>query len=225
MEAQQVETIEKDALALPDQVQSLGPKIEDEEALKRINDAKLYIRKIRGRIKDVFEPMKKKAYASYKEILNKYKEVEAPAIQAEKYCDGLLSDYFAEQRRKREEAERKRLEEERKRKEEEERRIQEAMEAEEKGDKERADQIINESAKEENNTKPEVKVPEKPKLKNVHTRLDYDFEIVDENIIPRPFLMPNETLIRKTVKASKGKVGIPGIRIIKKDTVVARSTS
>jgi len=225
MEVQQIETIEKDALALPDQVQTLGPKVEDEATLNRVNDAKLYIRKIRGRIKDVFEPMKKKSYAAYKEILNKYKEVEAPAIKAEKYCDGLLSDYFAEQRRKREEAERKRLEEERKRKEEEERRLQEAMEAEEKGDKEKADKIINESAEEENNSKPEVEIPEKPKLNNVHTRLDYDFKIVDPESIPRQYMVPDEKLIRRVVKASKGKIDIPGIKVIKKETVVARSTS
>jgi hypothetical protein len=222
MEQQKVEIIEKDALALPEQVQRLGVKIEDEVTLKRVNETKLYIRKIRGRIKDVFEPMKKKAYASYKEILNKYKEVEAPAIKAEKYCDGLLSDYFAEQRRKREEAERKRLEEERKRREEEERMLQEAIELESKGDKEKAEQIINESAEEENNARSEVVIPEKPKLDNIHSRLDYDFEIVDKEAIPRQYMIPDEKLIRRVVKASKGKVNIPGIKIITKDRVVAR---
>ncbi len=223
MEIQKVETIEKDALALPEQVQSLGVKIEDEETLTRVNDAKLYIRKIRGRIRDVFEPMKKKSYAAYKEILNKWKEVEDPAIRAEKYCDRLLSDYFAEQRRKREEAERKRLEEERKRREEEERRLQEAMEAEEKGDKEKAEQIINESAEEEKNIKPQVVIPGKPKLENVHTRLDYDFKIIDSEAIPRQYMIPDETLIRRVIKASKGKINIPGIKVIKKEVVVTRN--
>ncbi|MFW6132180.1 MAG: hypothetical protein ACOC5F_06260 [Candidatus Aminicenantaceae bacterium] len=222
METQKVEIIEKDALALPEQVKSLGERIEDEATLKRVNDAKLYVRKIRGRIKDVFEPMKKKSYAAYKEILNKWKEVEAPAIRAERYCDRLLSDYFAEQRRKREEAERKRLEEERKRREEEERRLQEAMEAEEKGDKEKAEQIINETAEEEKNTKPEITVPEKPKLDNIHSRLDFEFQIIDKDAIPRQYMVPDEKLIRRVVKASKGKVNIPGIKIITKDRIVAR---
>jgi len=223
MEAQiEISTVEKDALALPDQVQRLGTKIEDEATLRRVNDAKLYIRKIRGQIKDVFEPLKKKSYAAYKEVLNKWKEIEEPAIRAEQYCDRLLSDYFAEQRRKREEAERKRLEEERRRKEEEDRRIQEAIEAESNGNKERADQILNESAEEENNNKPAVVVPEKPKLKNVHSRVDYDFEITDPKAIPRMYMIPNEPLIRKVVKASKGKIEIPGIKVIVKDRVVTR---
>ena len=221
MEVQQIETIEKTALALPDQVKSLGTKIEDKETLDRVNNAKLYIRKIRGQIKDVFEPIKKKSYAAYKEILEKWKEIEDPAIRAEQYCDRLLSEYFAEQRRLREEAERKRLEEERKRREEEERRLQEALKAEEKGDKEKAEQILNETAEEENNTKPVI-IPEKPKLENVHGRVDYDFEITDPDAIPRQYMIPDETLIRRVVKASKGKIDIPGIKIIVKDRVVTR---
>jgi len=220
--AQQIEVIEKEALALTKRVESLGVRIESKESLKQVNDAKLYIRKIRNRIRDIFEPMKKKAYASYKEILNKWKFIEEPAIRAEKYCDRLLSEYFAEQRRLREEAERKRLEEIRRQKEEEERKIQEAIEAESNGDKKMADQILNESAEEENNSKPAVVVPEKPKLNNVHSRVDYDFEIVDIEAIPRQFMIPDETLIRKMVKASKGKIDIPGIKIIKKDVVVIR---
>jgi len=218
----QIETIEKTAIALPEQAKSLGTKIENEATLRRVNDAKLYIRKVRGRIKDVFEPMKKKAYASYKEILNKWKEVEAPAIKAEQYCDKLLSNYFAEQRRIREEAERRRLEEERRRKEEEERRLQEAIEAEEKGDKKKAEKIINETAEEEKNNKPAVVIPEKPKLDNIHSRIDYDFEIVDLKAIPRTYMIPNEPLIRRVVKASKGKIDIPGIKVIVKDRVVTR---
>jgi len=216
----QIENIEKTAIALPEQAKSLGVKIEDEATLRRVNDAKLYIRKVRGQIKDVFEPMKKKSYAAYKEILNKWKEVEAPAIKAEQYCDRLLSDYFAEQRRIREEAERRRLEEERRRKEEEERRLQEAIEAEERGDKQEAEKIINETAEEEN--KPAVVIPEKPKLDNIHSRIDYDFEITDLKAIPRTYMIPNEPLIRRVVKASKGKIEIPGIKVIKKDIIVAR---
>jgi len=218
-----INTIEKDALALPGQVENLGSRIEDEATLNRVNDAKLYIRKIRGRIRDIFEPMKKKSYAAYKEILNKYKEVEAPAIRAEQYCDRLLSYYFAEQRRLREEAERKRFEDERKRREEEERSIQEAIELELLGEKEKAEQILNETAEEEKNNKSQVNVPEKPKLDNIHSRLDYDFEIVDPETIPRQYMIPNESLIRKVVKASQGKIEIPGIRIIKKEIVVTRA--
>jgi len=222
LQNEKVNLVEKDALVLPNQVKSLGEKIEDEATLKRFNDAKIYVRKIRGRIKDVFEPLRKSTYASYQEVLKKWKEIEAPVIEAEQYCDRLLSNYFAEQRRLREEAEKKRFEEERKKREEEERRLQEALEAEEKGDKEKAEQIINETAEEEKNSKPAVVVPEKPKLENVHSRVDYDFEIEDEKKIPRDYLIPNESLIRKVVKASKGKIDIPGIKVIKKDIIVTR---
>lgn len=214
--------IEIEVRNLPTLIQSFGPKIETEETLKRVNETKLGIRQLRNKIKAHFEPLRNLAYAPYKAILDKWKETEAPVQEAEKACDNLLSCYFAEQRRIREEAERKRLEEIRKQKEEEDRKLREALEAESKGDIEKAEQLINEVAIQEQETKPTVTIPEKPKLNNVHSRVDYDFEIVDEQAIPRDYLIPNETLIRKMVKASQGKINIPGIKVIAKDTIVTR---
>lgn len=220
----EINEVETKASALPAQVQSLGLKIEDEATLKRVNDAKLYVRKVRAKIKGIFEPMKTAAYASYKGILNKWKEIEAPAIEAEGFCDMLLSDYFAEQRRKREEAERARQAEIQKQKEEEERRLQEALKAEIEGDKEKAEQIINETAEQENNYQSAVIVPEKPKLDKIHSRLDYDVEIVNEADLPRKYLMANMPLLRSDARESKGKAKIPGVRIIVKEIVVTRET-
>ena len=223
---QQVEitTVELEARNLPALIQSLGAKIETEPQLKAVNEAKLGIRKLRNKIKDVFEPLKKSAYESYKGIMDQWKNIEAPVLEAEKSCDRLLSDYFAEQRRIREEAEKKRQEEIRRQREEEERRLQEAMKAEAEGDQEKAEQIINEVAEQEVNQKPTVIIPEKPKLDNVYSRKDYDFEIVDEGQIPRQYMIPNEILIRKIVRASQGKIVIPGIKIIVKETVVTRNS-
>ncbi len=217
---QELQQLEKRAGDLPAQVRSLGPKIQDQATLERVNKAKLYIRELRNEVRKVFEPMKKKAYAAYKEILNQYKKVEAPIIEAEKYCDRLLAEWFAEQRRIREEAERKRLEAIRKQKEEEERKLREALEAENAGKKEEAEKIINQVIEAK---PPEVKTPEKPKLKGVYSRIDYDFEIVDVTKIPREYMIPDETLIRKVIRASKGKVVIPGIKVIAKEIVVTRT--
>ena len=217
---QELQQLEKRAGDLPAQVRSLGPKIQDQATLERVNKAKLYIRELRNEVRKVFEPMKKKAYAAYKEILNQYKKVEAPIIEAEKYCDRLLAEWFAEQRRIREEAERKRLEVIRKQKEEEERKLREALEAENAGKKEEAEKIINQVIEAK---PPEVKTPEKPKLKGVYSRIDYDFEIVDVTKIPREYMIPDETLIRKVIRASKGKVVIPGIKVIAKEIVVTRT--
>ena len=216
---QELQQLEKRAGNLPAQVRSLGPKIQDQATLERVNKAKLYIRELRNEVRKVFEPMKKKAYAAYKEILDQYKKVEAPIIEAEKYCDRLLAEWFAEQRRIREEAERKRLEAIRKQKEEEERKLREALEAENAGKKEEAEKIINQVIEAK---PPEVKTPEKPKLKGVYSRIDYDFEIIDVTKIPREYMIPDETLIRKVIRASKGKVIIPGIKVIAKEIVVTR---
>lgn len=212
--------IEEKASCLPVQVKSLGSSISDDATLKRVNDAKVYIRSVRKEIKNFFEPMKTKAYAAYKEIDARWKEIERPAIEAEAHCDRLLAGYFAEQRRLKEEAERAERERIRKQKEEEEAALKAALEAEEKGQPQVAETILNTAAAAPPSAK--ISTPEKPKLENVHSRLDYDFEITDPDAIPREYLMPNEMLIRRVVKASKGKVSIPGIKVIAKEIVVTR---
>lgn len=222
MENLSIEVLNQDARALPIRLQEIGEKIENEEGLQVVNTIKLAARKLRNNIKKVFEPLKKQAYGSYKNILDQWKEIEAPVIKVERSCDRLLSEYFAEQRRKREEAEKERLKEIQKRKEEEEKRLQEALKAEAEGDREKAEQIINKSAEEEKAVQSSVVIPEKPKLDKIHSRKDYDFEITDPEALPREYMMPNEALIRKVVKASKGKISIPGIRVIIKDIIVTK---
>ena len=49
--------------------------------------------------------------------------------------------------------------------------------------------------------------------------------IVDATLVPREFLMVDEKLIRATVKAKKGKVEIPGVRVFKKASVAAKGVS
>lgn len=218
----EISAIKMEVQDLPALIQSFGIRIESENILKKVNEAKLGIRQVRNRIKNVFEPMKTSAYSSYKGIMNQWKEIEEPVLNAEKACDQLLSNYFAEQRRIREEAERKRLDEIRRQKEEEERKLQEALKAEAEGDEEKADQIINEVIIQETEIKPTVVVPEKPKLENIHSRIDYDIEIIDEKMIPRQYLIPNEVLIRKVVRASKGKIEISGVKNIIKDIPITR---
>ena len=61
-----------------------------------------------------------------------------------------------------------------------------------------------------------------PVAQGVTVREILDFEVVDPSQIPRQFLVPDERLIRETIKSSKGLVPIPGVRIFKKSSVAAR---
>lgn len=53
-------------------------------------------------------------------------------------------------------------------------------------------------------------------------RTVYDFEVIDENIIPREYLTIDEKKIKTAVQKSKGEVNIPGIKIVKRIIIVNR---
>lgn len=48
---------------------------------------------------------------------------------------------------------------------------------------------------------------------------NWTFEIEDESKLPREYMMPDVTAIRRTVKALKGKAAIPGVRAYKEDSI------
>lgn len=57
---------------------------------------------------------------------------------------------------------------------------------------------------------------------NVSIIKTWDFEIVDAGLLPREYLVPNETAIRGVVKSLGDNANIPGVRVFKTDTVVRR---
>ena len=67
-------------------------------------------------------------------------------------------------------------------------------------------------------------VEDAPKVQGVSVSDKYDFEIVDADLIPREYLIPNERMIRDMVKASNGEVDIPGVKIIKDKTISVRAS-
>lgn len=60
-----------------------------------------------------------------------------------------------------------------------------------------------------------------PKVAGISGRETWMFDIVDASLIPREYLTPNMALIGQTVRAQKGKIPIPGIRIFPKKTLSA----
>lgn len=142
----------------------------------------------------------------------------------------------AEERRAREErerlerAERERVaaENERRRREAEQAQIAEAAAAAERGDALAAAAIIAEEPVYEPVAARPVFTPppavvEVPKAKGLSTRMDWDFEIVDEALIPRQYLVPDLVAIRKVVKAMKGRTQIAGIRPVEKPVASIRT--
>ena len=56
---------------------------------------------------------------------------------------------------------------------------------------------------------------------SVSTKMVWDFEIVDENKVPRNFMIANEKAIRAAVKA--GVRNIPGVKVFQKEELAVRA--
>lgn len=130
--------------------------------------------------------------------------------------NGVIA-YSEEQDRKAREAQAKADEEARKEREKAESR---AKELEAKGKFEKA-QAMQDKA---DNIIAPVITSAAPKISGQTIKEMWDFEIIDIDIIPRQYLIPNEVLLRKTVSASSGKILISGIKIFSKKIVSGRSS-
>ncbi len=71
---------------------------------------------------------------------------------------------------------------------------------------------------------PEIKTPppaEPPKMANTSMRDGgYDYRIADESLLPRKYLMPNDSKIKGVVKALGKECDIPGIVVFPKPPIV-----
>ncbi len=99
---------------------------------------------------------------------------------------------------------------------EEEERLQAALQAEKEGNKAEAEAILEEPVF--------IPVPivEKtvPKVAGQTMTESWDFEIINESLIPRQYLIPNLIAIRATVRSLKSKTNIPGVQPIKKNKMI-----
>lgn len=181
-----------------------------------------YLREINGLRKEIgatFDPIIEQAHRAHKEAINQKKRHEEPLAQAERVIRGALAAYDAEQDRKKREEERRLQAEARKL--EEERRLAEAVEAEQSGDQEQAEQIIAAPVY----VAPVVLAKETPKVDGVSFRDVWKFDIIDPDAVPREYLTPDEKKIGGVVRALKGAAKIPGVRVYSEKTTAFRGAA
>ncbi len=221
-----IKVLEKKAMDLPGQAKTI--KVTDQASLTRANNALLYIKDLRKEIRSTFEPIATKQYAAYKETKKQWKKHQDPLDEAKDYLDPQVGDYLAEQKRIRIEAEEKAIKEkaeaERKQKELEEKKLQEALAAEEAGNKEKAERILE-----------EIPVPvqplvspapiRKPQTEGIHEREYWKWEVVDITKVPREYLRVDERKVKLEVDALKKETNIPGIRVFTKSIIVTRESN
>ena len=63
-----------------------------------------------------------------------------------------------------------------------------------------------------------------PEAKGTHTRDVWRFQVTDENALPREFLRPDEGKIGEHVRRLGDAANIPGVRVWKETTIVARGS-
>jgi len=190
-------------------------------------------REIRGMMKTMEEDLRPgidAAHAAWKTSLaNLHKHLE-PLKKADDAIKAKVGDYLAREQRKAE-AERRRLlaEAEAKARAEREARAQAALAAAQAAQEEHDDMTAALAMDEAVQIEAEVIVPtvdlstaKVVKAAGQSVRTDWDFEVVDFAKLPDQYKIADDKKIRAVVKAMKGSVEIPGVRIYSKQIVSQR---
>lgn len=178
----------------------------------------------RKRLKDYFEGLRKPAYDAYQAVLNKFKDADSPAEQAEKIIKAEIRRFEQDQERLRQELQRKAQEEAENRAKLEQ--LEAAAMAEEFGaSPEKVQQIA---------AQPVIAVAPPvertfDRSRGVSTRENWKAEVKDMKAlckaigagkVPVNYVLPNESVLNARARADKTTLNIPGV-VAYNDTVVS----
>ena len=213
-EGQQINEVTTLALSVPEQAKQISIKTMDDYV--RAGEIMLTIKAIRKKITETFKPIKQKMDAAKQEVLDQERAADAPLKEAESILSPQIIAWNREQERLRQEEENRLREEARKQ--EEERRLQEAILAEQHGQKEEAEAIMETPVQ----VAPVVVPKSVPKVSGMSIRENWKFRITNEKLIPREYLKVDEVKIGQVVRALKSATNIPGIEVYNEGTVSGR---
>jgi hypothetical protein len=163
------------------------------------------VKTLRKRVSEEFGPAVKAAHQAHKTMKALEQKFDLPLVACESRIKTTMAGWErAERERARAEEERLRAEAQRA---EEDRRIKEAEALESAGKSEAAEQLLNAPVP----ATAVVVKPSVPKVDGVSTRETWKFEIVNEDAIPREYMMPDEKKIGAHVRSMKRRANIPGV--------------
>lgn len=165
-----------------------------------------------------FEPLVSAAHRSWRLLTEKRALVLGQFTEPERIVKLSLASYRIEQERQHQEAERAAAEAARA--EAERRQLEFALRAEQQGDTERAERIL--EAPPPLVSVPSVTAPIPQKIDGVSYVETWQFAIVDEAALPREFMVPDLKRIGAVVRAMKGAVKIAGVKTWAEKSVRAR---
>ena len=189
--------------------------IQNEAQFKAAAEFGRAIKEKQSKVEEFFEPMRVSAKRAYDEVLARKKEMLEPLKSAEKIVKQTMGEYRMEEERRRkaaEEAARKAAEEEAKK------RLEEAAKLESEGKYEAAAYALSDAEVMDDYAKTGIAYTAPEKTKGVSTKKDWEIESIDSALVPISIagieIRPVDTkAVLKLVRATKGAVQIPGIKI------------
>lgn len=215
-ENKEIEKLKQDSLGVQDKAREIDVK--DKISLETATEFLTFLKQGRKEVDKAFDPIIAKNHEAHKLAIAAKKTYSSPWIEAEMIVKPQISSYMAMLARKQREAEAaaEKAEEEKRLKEEEQ--LAAAIEAEDSGDLEKRDEIMEEIT-------PEVTPVEHtpaPKLKGTSIRKIWKWEIVDFDKIPRRYLTVDPSLVTAEVRRNKENTSIPGIKAYTVDSIATR---
>ena len=225
-ENQEVEQVAQKASLLVQNAVTL--RVTDPTTQHQASQVLLAIAALRKEVADTFKPMKDAAFKAHRTVCEQEKKHDQPLADAERAVKTQIGNFVAEQNRLAREAEEAARKAERERAEREalelsqQRAIEDAVALESIGDTVGAQAVLdNPAPMPVRYVAPAPIAPQVAQVAGVSTREDWDFRIIDDSIIPREYLLVNESAIRALGKTTKGKARIAGVEFYSKQVVAA----
>lgn len=172
------------------------------------------IKGLLGKIEDARTRITKPLVAAQREVNTQAKDAAEPLQQAEKLIKSAMNKFTQEQERLRLEEQRKADERARK---EQEKLQQQAAKASAAGRTERAVELEQRAAIV---TAPAIQRAT-PAVAGIVNREVWKFEVTDPSLVPREYLVVDESKIRKVVGALRGDTSIAGVRVWPEKNIAA----
>jgi vacuolar-type H+-ATPase subunit H len=198
--------------------------VRDQTSLTAANGLLLDVKALRRKFDNEFNPGIAQAFAHHRYLTAQKKKWTDPLDEAERAIKPKITDYLVEQDRIRLEAERA---------------VQRAKEAAakaaqdaadealaliEQGKTAQADKVVEAAAAKIEDIQADTPfVPDKPVAVGASIRETWDYEVTDESLIPRKFLIIDHTTLRRYAAAMKHQADVPGVRFFSVKSVASRS--
>jgi len=203
-------------------VEAKSMQVNDNVSNQKASNYLRIVKNFQKQIKEELRPAIEQAHNLHKGLVAQEKRFLKPLQDAEQMIKMKISNFLKEEERIRREEQAKA--EEKARREEEKRKAEleaQAKKHEEAGRTEKAEER-RQMAEEVHSPVPVV--PDQvQKQEGIAKRVTWTYKIIDEKLVPREYLMVNTSKIGGVVRAMKGDTNIPGVKVVKEESVSVRA--